>query len=567
MKKVLSLILATAIVLSLIPAVFASAEEPYSVTFDLTKYSGSLTGKTIYTQYKTTQPAVPVSERWAKENTDGTWSAFAYSAAAEYTSGTSDNTTNFTVMQTPGTSLTLYVGTSGEWNALMLPIEEAGVYDVTLSAPSDNYTNLNRSLMDIYIIPAPTEIPTSDDEKRDYVSEQLKDAKPVATPRYIKTNMSTSFEFEVNIPSGNSNYLFVLKNNGTDTKDNRVQILSSITFTKQTTPDAADTTAKLWAYALDGNGTVSPSGVSDAEIGVEAEVTATANAGYAFSHWQNASGDFVSADANYKFTPYSNTILYAVFKETTVSSDIGVDFYDANRAYLGFVSATEGQSFADIKASAPTPEREGYTFSGTWGLDEATLLTDETVIDKRISAVAIYDEETSENIADTIEWTTAATKSATSPAPAYGSEITPDVSDVKRWLRDGRPVAYGENYTYLAWAKTAITYSLIDVINQKPLIVLDGPSNGAYMIEYDKGNGTALEAGIIFGSSEDIKIGSCYSKAKTSQIKDHGQFVAKPAKNASDNMQDYVRGYLIYEDNVGTKRIIYTDTVKIAVAE
>lgn len=563
MKKVLSLILATAIVLSLIPAVFASAEEPYSVTFDLTAYNGPLSGKTIYTYHETNKHLDNcVSTTWAKGNTDGNWSAFAYSEGAEYCN--SAGSVNFTITQNVGASLSVYVGTKDEWNALMLPIAEKGVYDVTVTAPSDNYTNLNRPQMDFYVIPAPDVIPDTDEEKRKYVNEALEGAKPVFTPPYIGTNMLQSFEFEVNIPNENSNYLFVLKNNGVSTSKNRVQVLESITFTKQADAQTTNDTVKLYAYSLDNNGVVTPSGVTDAEIGEEKTVTATANPGYKFSHWQNTSGDFVSAEASYTFKPYSNNVLIAVFKENTAETKIGIDFYDANRDFLGFVPVTSGQTFAEVKADAPIPEREGYTFSGIWGIDEDTFITDETKIDKHISVVAIYNEDTAENISDNIEYHTAGQKSVLIETPTYGSEIEWSVSDATRWLRDGRPVAYGTSYTYLAWAKTAITYSVVDVINKKPLIVLDGPSNGAYMIEYDKGNGTALEAGIIFGSSENIKIGSCYSKAKTSQIKDHGQFVAKPAKNASDNMQDYVRGYLIYEDASNVKRIIYTDAVAIA---
>ena len=146
------------------------------------------------------------------------------------------------------------------------------------------------------------------------------------------------------------------------------------------------------------------------------------------------------------------------------------------------------------------------------------------------------------------------------PVP-FGAEVVCTDDDATHWLRDGRVVAYGSTYTHYAWDGSNI-YSSHVAIENKPLVVLEDTSvDGAYMIEYDKGDAdSVIEAGIIFGSSENIIIGSTDgSKAASQRNNAHGQFCASPNGDVTEN---YARGYLIYEKN-NIKYIIYTDAMAV----
>ncbi len=320
----------------------------------------------------------------------------------------------------------------------------------------------------------------------------------------------------------------------------------SLTLTPQT--------VKLYAYPYDNNGTVSRTGVNDVRTGVETTVTATPNEGYEFSHWQNVSGDVLSELASYTFTPYSNTVLIAMFKEVNATEKIGVDFYDANRDYLGFREVASGSTFGTI-TDIPTPGMVGYEFTGKWGIDKKNEIGAETVIDKRISVVALY-EENGVDVNATVK-----VNNVEVGESAYGEAITEMVPGATRWYRDEQPVDYGETYTYYIWDSTSIASSDEEVTEKAPLILMDDPAYGAYMIEYDEGDCKAVEAGIIFGG-EDVSLDSCYTKAKVREIKDHGQFTAKPEGKTPEN-ETYARGYLIYNDN-GIVKTKYSSVISIS---
>ncbi|MBQ2841318.1 MAG: hypothetical protein IJE70_08240 [Oscillospiraceae bacterium] len=504
------------------------------------------------------------SKVFSAEVTGNGWSAFVFKE--DVLSTNSLGTTNRTFMQTKDTNLIIEMADADDWVSLLLPVS-SGSYDAVLKSGTTTsyFSQGNHELYFIPITESELTACSTDTLKREFVEGKIADRTYYAatTPRIPAGDRPTEFSFEVNMPETADYLVCVIKKTGLGSSTSAALHLSLLSLTKQ--PEIvgeAHESVKLYTYAKDGRGTVSGA-VEDVTAGVETTVTAAANPGYEFSCWTDASGDFVSDEISYKFTPYTNTVLVAVFKEKTASTEIGVDFYDANRDYLGFVPVTSGDTFASISESVPTPSMTGLRHIG-WGIDKNTEMTDATVIDKRISVVALYEDE-EVKLSQTLTYMTDENAHKNITSAVYGSEIKQTVSGVTKWYRDGRLVAYGDTYQYFVWDPTGITLSKAKLLSKRPIVLLDDPANGAYMIEYDEGNGTALEAGLIFGTSAEINIGSYYAKAKTKEGKAHGQFAAKPASgaNVTDGMQTYVRGYLIYKDSSGTIRVLYTDAVEI----
>ena len=71
------------------------------------------------------------------------------------------------------------------------------------------------------------------------------------------------------------------------------------------------------------------------------------------------------------------------------------------------------------------------------------------------------------------------------------------------------------------------------------------------MIEYDSGDKTIVEVGIIFGENDAITVASCAEKMNSQRNSTHGQFTAQ---------SDYpvAKGYLIFKDGTEYK-VIYSE--------
>ncbi len=241
----------------------------------------------------------------------------------------------------------------------------------------------------------------------------------------------------------------------------------------------------------------------------------------------------------------TNTYLTAVYTED--KDEKIVEFFNENGEYYA-----EAAADADGKVKLPAdPTRTGFKFA-KWLLSEDEEFTADTIVTAAITrAVARY-ENSGESYAITLP-------DATTENLSYGDAVTlkATASNGKEyyayWYRDGKQVAYGEEYTYLVWDDTVITKSTAGA--QIPTVVLDKTkkSGNAYMIEYDAMDKEIVEVGIIFGNGSHT-VESCDSKATSQKTEKHGQFTAKPGKTGGT----VARGYLIYNDN-GTYRVVYSD--------
>lgn len=281
--------------------------------------------------------------------------------------------------------------------------------------------------------------------------------------------------------------------------------------------------------------------VASAAAGTKVKAEAIADEGYKFAYWKNSAGNVVSDSAEYTFTAYTNTSIIAVFDNISEENDrIGVEFFNGNRDFLGFVSAEKGTRFDGIEA--PAANLIGYEFKN-WSV------ADDTVINAVLRAVALYEDEGKAVSGVKID-------GEAQSGTKYGDAITKTVSGAKAWYRDDELVGYGDTYTYYVWNATEIESSEADASEKLPIAVLN-TSGDAYMLEYDAAGYEIVDAGIIFGDDSHNTVNACYYKAKVKNIKVHGQFTAKKSTDTK-YAQTSVRGYVMFKDTDGALRVIYS---------
>ncbi len=324
---------------------------------------------------------------------------------------------------------------------------------------------------------------------------------------------------------------------------------TDITVTVNKPGEAVAETVSIYITGTAG-GTVTASGVAagnidTATVGELITAEATAAEGYKFAYWKDSAGNVVSDSATYTFNAYTNTSIIAVFDNISeTNTTIGVEFFDGNRDFLGFVEVAKGETFGSIGENAPIPNLTGYGFTG-WSIAE------NTVINAVLRAVALYEE-----VGTAVSGVKV--NGAEETGTKYDQEIKKTVDSAKAWYRDDKLVGYGDTYTYYVWGSTAITSSTEDVEDKLPLAVLN--TNGdAYMLEYDAAGYEIVDAGILFGDDTHNTVNACYYKAKVKNIKTHGQFTAKKSVDTgSESKQTVVRGYVMFRDG-NDIRVIYAD--------
>ncbi|MBE6911188.1 MAG: hypothetical protein E7473_01575 [Ruminococcaceae bacterium] len=372
----------------------------------------------------------------------------------------------------------------------------------------------------------------------------IKDNREINTTTFGAVRLVPDEKGEISL-----SFYFINEGNNYDTTQNTSLMPCGVSFT-ETAIEALDTVS-LYATVLNGEGGSISSSSSEIKIGEVNEVsagksitlTAKADDGYKFAYWTDSEGRVLSDESIYTFSANCNGVIWAVFDKIGDTEKTGVDFFDGNRDSLGFVAAEPGKTFGEIEA--PTPGLTGYDFTG-WSV------SDNTVINGLVRAVAQYAEE-----GKTLSGAEITVNGVAQGEKKYGEAIVCSDDNAAVWYLNGKPVAYGKSYTHYAWGNVEITSDNIEVSDKAPLVTLN-EANGAYMMEYDAGDYTLLEAGILFGNEEHKSLSRCYSKAKVRNVSDHGSFTAKAKANGSEGMQTVARGYAVYK-NGDTISVVYSD--------
>ncbi len=261
------------------------------------------------------------------------------------------------------------------------------------------------------------------------------------------------------------------------------------------------------------------------KLGDTVTITANTPSGKVFRGWVRGSaenGRLVSTDEAYTFKALTNIYLTAVY--TDAASE---EYYAWNGAFLGITKPAEGTE----------PVVLGYSFK-EWA---------EHVMSENLTRFVAHYEQASATYDVTYNGDVTPYK--------YDDEVVLNSDEEVYWYRDGKLVDYGKEYKFNVWDKTVVTTS--GTGNNGAKIMLDkvvkntATQEKSYMIEYDKGDKTILEVGILFGENAVPTVENCNEKMSSQRNEAHGQFSA-----ASE--YTYARGYLIYNDN-GTYRVIYAD--------
>ncbi|MBE6966459.1 MAG: hypothetical protein E7441_10570 [Ruminococcaceae bacterium] len=534
MKKFLSMVLTLALVLSLIPAVFAAGESVVTYSF-----------------YSTTS----IVENGSLENVKG--DGWAYAAASE--SGVLDTSGQIRISK--GRIRVFAKANSNNWIAFKLDVPVTGNYDVSMNASLASSSTVEKgktNKIQAFMFKAGDAI--GDTEKAKVQSgvnngNLLESENLVTQSDYLTRNLGTKY-FE------QGEYYFVFRPYA-DYETTKMYIyLNSLTLTKSTTPaDEVDTVQFMATSTLKNNAgvTTNVSGyaagttTSDIALGRTVEVTASDVPGYIFRGWMRGSKDngvWVSTSSTYSFPLHTNTYLTAVYDvDTATDADVNVEFYNYNGQFLKS-KVVDGAEFGTL-AGDVRPTLTGYN-TYFWTLDGENAIATETVFEKLTRVVAKFTG--TDSFAVTVPENVTSDKE--SGEYAYDTEITMTADNVGLWKVNGKPVAHGTSYTYTVWSEATITFEEKTESGNKPIISIDpNTTDGARMISYDANGKNIVEAGILFGDGATINAADSRAVSREAKGKVSGQFTAK-----SYDGTNTARGYIIYNDDLNsTYRVIYAD--------
>ncbi len=326
------------------------------------------------------------------------------------------------------------------------------------------------------------------------------------------------------------------------TPDAKNKLTTEITVTvNKPGEEVEDTTVNFTAFAENGGTVTNDKEVREVPIGSKITVEATANEGYEFAYWRNASGKHLSSDAKETFTVNTNTAVIAVFDKTTTTeadATAPVYFYNENGSLIEKKDVEKGKTFGEAKEDVET-SLTGHVFS-KWSIE------DNTVISKLLRAVALYNKEETEY--------KVTVGGAVKASGKYGDEVTVKGGDnFKAWKLGNNIVSYDKEYKFFIWGDIELIEVTEGEAKAEPTIAIN-KSGENYFIAYNVPTGyTLVEAGIVFANSGTPTIGSFYSKATAKETT--GQFTSK----SGDGTETTARGYLIFRDASGSVRVIYAD--------
>ena len=379
----------------------------------------------------------------------------------------------------------------------------------------------------------------------------------------IGANNSKSTQFVCTKKLDATDYYMILHLNtdskGVASNGKQTLILSGITLAESDgsiVPSSAPASVKSTvSFATNVEGKISADSVARG-TSVTLSAPETDKNGNVFKCWVKGTeenGVWISSKANDTYKVMTNTYLTAVYEATAEADGKVVEFYNENGAYVATVAAVDG------KAVLPetNPSRVGYEFAGWYTDEETELKAGDTLSADVTYAVAKYTAKKAigSDTNDVVK-----VNGTASASYNFGEVVSANDSKAAYWLRNGEIVKFGTTYDYYIWDAAHIMSSYDTTTAVRPTVSIDTTSiDGAYMIEYDRGNKTIAEVGILFGSSAKMTVDSCQYKATSQWNRDHGQFMASPYGAASET---YARGYLIYNDG-GSYKVIYTDAIAI----
>ncbi|MBQ2839721.1 MAG: hypothetical protein IJE70_00050 [Oscillospiraceae bacterium] len=603
MKKLLAIILATALLVGMLPAVFATegdAAEQVSVTYTFAKGGRSDAGTENWferaildfeTDGETTTAVVRKTEKnpvftsfpEASANPNDQW---AYVGATNYqsssgTRSTSNGTELSIVELAEGNLDASYVPKDG-WIAFKIKVPATAIYEITgLSA---YVSGTSTSEARVYIVPesealnATLTVPATYGDFSTFFSSSKYYVKREKAASFASLGISSDYLMgEANL-DGTANSLQDLVTNGlvgdkkplvleagteyflffrNGNSKNKTMKISSITLSKAGEPGEAVEDTKVSVAVLSENtdeGTVSWDGetIGEVNMGDTVSAAATAKEGYVFRYWKNSSGQVLSGKAEESFVINTNSAITAVFdKVDDTSVTVSVELYNANGMPFDNKTVNKNTTFAEAISGVGTPTYTGFGAFKHWSMyaDESKI-DDNMLVTETTRAVAIFN-------APTETYTVSVNGTAEYSDVLYGTEVTvsSDASDFSYWKLGDEIVSYKSEYTFTVWKEVNLVAVTGEDAEEAPVAVLDEVDGNPLLIYSVPTDYTVVEAGILFGSTADITIYSV-DGSRAAAARGTGQFTAQPKAGTTPA---YSRGYLIFKNASGKIRILYAE--------
>ncbi len=556
MKKFLSMVLTLALVLSLIPAVFAAGEAESVVTYKfnaLPKNSGTNTSLELASlTYENT--AV----------TGGLWEYVANSEESE----TLTNSSRPIRYATNTTQLNFYTNPEkygSVWIAFKLEVPETGKYDVSVNAQYGSTPELDGDKVNkiqAYIFKTGNE---SGEDVKEAILSGINSEEPLESRNMIASDKSTAVNFDLGCEDfDEGEYYFVFNpyiNYTPATGNNNCCVyLRSLTLTKksdeQVIADAFTTeepTVTEYQPSVSGAGYNASEGTATVEGITETyqetgdykgtyKMSAPEKNGDAqFLYWAKGlslNKKIVSYENEFYYTPAGgdNNILIAVYDEADGTSN-KAEFYNANGQLIKLITNESVD-----KAVPPLPSMAGYNTASSWKQyngDTEVTVGSELEPEGTMIFVAQYESEKPINVTVTVE-----NGNGTATVP-YGEEVTctADASkgQLKWWKKEvngvSEIVSIDETYSFLAWENCTVTAEYADekpaYTGNKMKIIIDTFTAGnekAVMAEFIGFDDNTVEKGIMIGTN------------KIAMTKPGNQFTV------TGNVGDTFKGYAIVKD-------------------
>lgn len=577
MKKLLSLILATAMVLSLIPATFATGTETdtaenFTIKYDLQTPMGKRGSNTIFAEvFSETNTngfySLLSSTKTGSESLYANWLAYTSNKWIRITkrpSGEGNMTFNLNVpvsgeytmkvnvySDSESPTLIKYKKGDADWQELgtLNAVTKSGDYYVKNGEENASvYIDANEDFAigfygtddyansyfgDFYLISGDGNgavlMPYYNGETTLEVGDtaslkgyKSSDASETAVS-YSVTGDAVSVDEETGIITAEKAGTATVTMTATD---------SSITTAKTYSVDIAVEDAKTDFVSIgideDGDGVAT---IKEAALGDEVTITAADRENMVFRGWVRGSADnghLVWDKPEHTFTATTHTYLTAIYTEKVEGE--ANEYYHWNGQFLGNDKTTAEANISPIV---------GYTFAKSW-----TEAKKENLI---TSWIADFTKNNDEYAVTGNGFT------MTMDDSKYDTEVTCTANSDVYWYRDGELVDYGTEYKFFIWDNTTVTTS--DKGHNGAKLMLDKKKDNTYMVEYDAGDAKLLEVGILFGDTgENPTVESCKEKMSSQRNineKGHGQFSATSECAVA-------RGYLVYQDG-DAYRVIYAD--------
>ena len=276
---------------------------------------------------------------------------------------------------------------------------------------------------------------------------------------------------------------------------------------------------------------------------------------YAFRHWANGNGTYVSEKNEYSFNANSSFTLEAVYEKETQDASKTVQFWNGNGVLIESVKVNENNMVDEDKI--PEAEITGYLFD-MWKKEDGSIFTSDTELSRKNTRVVAQFKDNEEVSYTATFLDSAGNRKKTGLYGDFVEYTAADAENFDYWMIGSSIISYEPTIKIALWGDVTLTAIYNDESEVRlPSVFLDA-RNGEKFIVFNVPRGyTMLDAGIVFGlEGQKPAVSSFMSKSSVKKLGSFGQFTAKPGKAT----HTVARGYVMYRNELtNTVRVVYSD--------